>query len=145
KRGVRPLPRLAKPGQVQPEPGTPEKGSADTKLLYGYLKHFGAICSSHTSATKMGTDWRDNDPELEPVVEIYQGLRHNYEHFGAPRSPTKDTQIGGYEPAGFVWNAFEKGYRFGFQCSSDHVSTHMSYAVLLAPDINRQGVIDTFK
>ena len=34
----------------------------------------------------MGTDWRDNDPELEPVVEIYQGARNNYEHEGAPRA-----------------------------------------------------------
>ena len=54
-------------------------------------------------------------PAVEPVVEIYQGHRHNYEHPGAPRSATEDTQIGGYEPAGFVWNAFEKGYRLGFQ------------------------------
>jgi hypothetical protein len=138
KRGVRPLPR----GVLK---GTPEGGSPDTKMLYAYLKHFGGMCASHTSATNMGTDWRDNSAELEPVVEIYQGHRHNYEHFGAPRAPTKETQIGGYEPAGFVWNALEKGYRLGFQCSSDHVSTHMSYAVLLTDDISRQGIIDAFK
>jgi len=138
RRGIRPLPR----GTLQ---GTPEQGSPDTKMLYAYLKHFGGICASHTSATNMGTDWRDNSREFEPVVEIYQGHRHNYEHFGAPRSPTKDTQIGGYEPAGFVWNALEKGYRLGFQCSSDHVSTHMSYAVLLTDDLSRQGVIDAFR
>ena len=70
----------------------PEKGTPDTKLLYAYLKHFGGICSSHTSATNMGTDWRDNDPEVEPVVEIYQGHRHNYEHFGAPRSADRRTR-----------------------------------------------------
>jgi hypothetical protein len=93
----------------------------------------------------MGTDWRDNSAEFEPVVEIYQGHRHNYEHSGAPRSATQATQIGGYEPAGFVWNALEKGYRLGFQCSSDHISTHMSYAVLLTDDLSRQGVIDAFK
>ena len=72
RRGIRPLPR----GGL---PGTAEGGSPDTKLLYQYLKHFGGICASHTSATSMGTDWRDNDPELEPVVEIFQGHRHNYE------------------------------------------------------------------
>ena len=93
----------------------------------------------------MGTDWRDNDPEVEPVVEIYQGHRHNYEHFGAPRSPTEETQIGGYRPAGFVWNALEKGYRLGFQSSSDHVSTHWSYAIVLTDDASRQGIIDAFK
>jgi hypothetical protein len=92
----------------------------------------------------MGTDWRDNNRDVEPVVEIFQGHRHNYEHFGAPRSPTKETQIGGYQPEGFVWNALEKGYRLGFECSSDHVSTHMSYAVLLTDDLSRQGVVDAF-
>src|SRR5262249_41940541 len=117
----------------------------DTKLFYAYLKHFGGMCSSHTSATNMGTDWRDNDPVVEPVVEIYQGHRHNYEHLGAPRSATKDTNIGGYEPSGFVWNAFGKRYRLGFQASSDHVSTHMSYAVVLTADVSRQGIIDAFK
>ena len=105
--------------------GTPEEGTPDTKILYAYLKHFGGICASHTSGTNMGTDWRDNDPDVEPVVEIYQGHRHNYEHDGAPRSPTAETQIGGYQPAGFIWNALEKGYRLGFESSSDHVSTHM--------------------
>ena len=34
----------------------------------------------------MGTDWRDNDPDAEPVVEIYQGMRQNYEMPEAPRS-----------------------------------------------------------
>jgi hypothetical protein len=138
RRGIRPLPR----GELQ---GTPEEGTPDTKMLYTYLKHFGGMCASHTSATNMGTDWRDNDPEVEPVVEIYQGHRHNYEHFGAPRSPTAQTQIGGYQEAGFIWNALEKGYKLGFQSSSDHISTHMSYAVVLAEDTSRQALIDGFK
>jgi hypothetical protein len=138
RRGIRPLPR----GEL---PGTPEAGSPDTKVLYQYLKHFGGICASHTSATGMGTDWRDNDPTVEPVVEVYQGHRHNYEHFGAPRSPTAETQIGGYQPAGFIWNALERGYRLGFESSSDHVSTHLSYAVVLTDDASRPGIIEAFK
>jgi hypothetical protein len=93
----------------------------------------------------MGTDWRDNNADVEPVVEIYQGHRHNYEHLGAPRSATKDTEIGGFQPAGVVWNALEKGYRLGFQSSSDHISTHMSYGVVLTDDVSRQGIIDAFK
>ncbi len=139
KRGIRPLPIA---GQ---QFGTEEGGSPDTKNLYAYLRHFGGMCASHTSATNMGTDWRDNDPEVEPVVEIYQGHRHNYEHFGAPRSPTEATQIGGYQPKGFIWNAFDKGYKLGFQSSSDHVSTHWSYAIVLTDDQSRQGIIDAFK
>ena len=138
RRGIRPLPR----GGL---PGTPEEGTPDTKLLYAYLKHFGGICASHTSATDMGTDWRDNDPEVEPIVEIYQGHRHNYEMPKAPRSPTEATQIGGYRPEGFIWNALEKGYRFGFESSSDHVSTHLSYAIAYAEDTSRPALIDAFK
>ena len=110
KRGIRPLPR----GDTKS--GTAEKGTPDTKVLYAYLKHFGGICASHTSATNMGTDWRDNDPDVEPVVEIYQGHRHNYELPGAPRSPTRETQIGGFEPDGFINLALkDKGYKLGFQ------------------------------
>jgi hypothetical protein len=138
RRGIRPLPF----GDLD---GTPEAGTPDVKMLYACLKHFGGMCSSHTSATTMGTDWRDNDPEVEPVVEIYQGHRHNYETLGAPRSATAETQIGGYQPAGFIWNALAKGYRLGFQSSSDHVSTHMSYGMLLVEKNGRQGIIDGFK
>ena len=138
KRGIRPLPR----GDMN---GTYEAGTPDTKVLYDYLKHFGGICASHTSTTDMGTDWRDNDPEVEPVVEIYQGHRHNYEHFGAPRAATEETHIGGWQPKGFVWNALEKGYKLGFQSSSDHVSTHWSYAVVYAEDTSREALIDAFK
>lgn len=138
RRGIRPLPR----GDLN---GTPEKGTPDTKLLYAYLKHFGGICASHTSGTNMGTDWRDNDPVVEPIVEIYQGHRHNYEHLGAPRSATAETHIGGYQPLGTVWHALEKGYRLGFQTSSDHVSTHISYAFTLVEENSRQSIIDAFK
>jgi hypothetical protein len=138
RRGIRPLPF----GILE---GTETEGTPDTKNLYAYLKHFGGICSSHTSATNQGTDWRDNDPEVEPVVEIYQGRRHSYEHFGAPRAPTPATQISGYQPKGFVWNALQKGYRLGFQSSSDHESTHWSYGVVLAEANTRQAIIDAFK
>ena len=39
----------------------------DTKLLYESLHQTGGIAISHTSTSPaMGTDWRDNDPEVEP-------------------------------------------------------------------------------
>ena len=67
----------------------------DTHMLYRYLKQFNGIVASHTSGTNMGTDWRDNDPAVEPVVEIYQGDRQNYEMPGAPRSNNEGDSIGG--------------------------------------------------
>jgi hypothetical protein len=120
-------------------------------MLYAYLKHFGGICASHTSATDMGTDWRDNDRLLEPVVEIYQGDRNNYECEGAPRGLTAGDITAnkpgneGLHPKGFVWNALVKGYRFGFESSSDHISTHTSYAVALVEKPGREAIVEAFR
>ena len=75
-RGVRTLPRLVGQGGVVDD---------DTLMLYDYLKEHNGICASHTSATGMGTDWRDVNPKFEPIVEIYQGHRQSYEYLGAPR------------------------------------------------------------
>jgi hypothetical protein len=147
-RGVRPLDRLRIPN---PNANAPRKfilSPDDTKHLYDYLRVNDGICFSHTSATDMGTDWRDNDPFVEPAVEIYQGCRTNYEYEGAPKSATADRvdlQIGGYRPAGFVWNALAKGYRLGFMASSDHGSTHISYAGVWVSDFSRQAIFDAFK
>jgi len=135
-RGIRPLPRLPKVNENAP-------GNApDTQMLYAYLKFFGGIVASHTSATNMGTDWRDNDPQLEPVVEIYQGDRQNYEMPDAPRGISGGDAIGGWRPKGLVNLALEKGYVLGFESSSDHVSTHLSYTNILAKELTREGVID---
>ena len=57
-RGVRTLPRLVGPNGVI---------DADTLMLYDYLKEHNGICASHTSATGMGTDWRDVNPVFEPI------------------------------------------------------------------------------
>ncbi len=142
-RGVRALPRL--PGR-EAQVGTEQGGSPDIRNLYAYLKHFGGICSSHTSATNMGTDWRDRDPVAEPVVEIFQGHRQSYEETNAPMAARNEEEtIQGYRPKGFVWEAFKKGARLGFQASSDHVSTHLSYGVALVEDSTPEALIDAFQ
>ncbi len=139
KRGVRTLPRL------QNEGGTVH--DEDTKMLYDHLKALDGICASHTSATAgMGTDWRDNDPKAEPFVEIFQGHRNSYEHLGAPRVGRSNAEaIAGLQPYGLVWNAFALQYRFGFQASSDHISTHISYGIALAEEPTREAILDAFK
>ena len=145
RRRIRTLPRLRGEGNRVLH-GTSEEGASDAKMLYRYLKAFDGICAIHTSATSMGTDWRDNDPQVEPVVELYRGLRQNYEHLGAPRSATKaEESIGGWKPAGFVWEAFRRGYKLGYQASSDHISTHISYGVVFAEERTRQWVLKGFK
>jgi hypothetical protein len=147
-RGVRTLPRLAEP---DPEKRVGAVHADDTKMLYRYLKEMNGICAVHTSATSMGTDWRDNDPVVEPIVEIYQGDRMSYEHEGAPRAgydpQTKKlpANVAGWFPAGFINHAFAKGYRLGFQASSDHWSTHISYCIVLAERHDRQAIHDGLK
>ena len=63
----------------------------------------------------------------------------------APKAAKDAPKIGGYQPEGFVWNAFDKGYKLGFQVSSDHVSTHMSYGIVLPRTNPAKGFIDAFK
>ncbi|MBI4904118.1 MAG: hypothetical protein HY820_10815 [Acidobacteria bacterium] len=130
-------------------PGEAMGGAENTgPILYPFLRKYGGIATSHTSHTNMGTDWRDNDPELEPIVEIYQGARTSAEREGAPLSPTaKRTELwaGGYRPLGFVSNAWAKGYKLGVQASSDHVSTHTSYAFLLSENSSREALLDAMR
>jgi hypothetical protein len=117
-----------------------EEGAAK---LYAYLGELGGLTSAHTSASNMGTDWRDNDPAVEPVVEIYQGYRSNFETLGAPRAPTQ--QESSRFDVGFVWRAWEKGYKLGVQASSDHVSTHISYAGFYVDRVDRDSIIAAMK
>jgi hypothetical protein len=130
---------------IPPEENQARVGAAK---LYEYLKRTGGIAVSHTSASSMGTDWRDNDPEVEPLVEIYQGDRVSAEYEGAPKAAYGSNLAsapGGYRPAGYVWNAWAKGYKLGVQVSSDHLSTHISYACTIASEFTRQGLIDAMK
>ncbi len=132
---------------LAPEPGKAVANvhADDTKMLYRYLHELGGLCTSHTSATTMGTDWCDNDT----AVEMYQGDRNSYEYQEAPRAnhhPASNqlpTSLGGWRPAGFVNLALkDKGYRLGFQSSSDRISTHISYCVVLAERHDRKAILD---
>jgi hypothetical protein len=93
----------------------------------------------------MGTDWRDNDPDVETSVEIYQGDRQSYEKPGAPRASSQTDSIGGYRPKGYIDRALELGYILAFEASSDHVSTHMSFANVLATAVTREAIMDAFR
>ena len=131
-----------------PIPAEERQARTGAKALYDYLKRYGGIAMSHTSATNMGTDWRDNDPAVEPLVEIYQGDRVSAEYEGAPKAANAQdagSQPGGFRPAGYVWNAWAKGYKLGVQASSDHLSTHISYACLIATDYTREGLMDAIR
>jgi hypothetical protein len=140
----------AHPMGDEPGVGSGDLVANDTKLLYEDIRSRNAIAISHTSGTRMGTDWRDNDPELEPVVEIYQGARTSYERLGDPfvvKAPEDQQHMNtaGYQPEGMVHNAWTKGYKLGIITSSDHGSTHISYALVYTPDFSRQGILDAIR
>ncbi len=135
---------------VFPGVGTGAVVDDDTQLLYEFLHRSGGIAISHTSGTStMGTDWRDNDPLVEPVVEIYQGARNSYETLGAPRvhpqNEPPQRAPGGFQQKGLVWNAWAKGYRLGVIASSDHGSTHISYALVYTPEVDREAIIEAIR
>ena len=140
KRGIRPLPRLP-----TADPNSPPTPAPDTNMLYAYLHFFGGLSAPHTGATDQGTDWRNSDPVVEPFVEIYQGARQDYEMPGAPRANTAADSISGFEAAGYVSNALGKGYQLGFEASSDHVSTHISYTNLWVTSPTRAAVLDAMQ
>jgi hypothetical protein len=125
-RGNRELP--IQPAEMQ--------GKANTgPILYPYLRQRRGLTSAHSTASDQGTDWRDNDPALEPLVEIYQGLNSSYEYENAPRADTPERRYyhhgENWQPAGFVWNAWARGLKLGVQTSADHIATHDSYTCLL--------------
>jgi hypothetical protein len=122
------------------------KRSSDA--VWPYLKQYNGIAFRHTTATDQGTDWKDHNNTLEPLVEVYQGHRLVYEHEGGPKGMTADrlyTHRSGYRPLGYIWNALAKGYRLGFEAASDHCSTHISYSCIITRGDSREDIVDAMR
>jgi hypothetical protein len=138
-RGTRTLPISAAEDQGKVNSGA---------VLYPYLKQHRGICMLHSLATEQGSDYRDNDAEVEPLVEIYQGYHANYEYGGSPRGESENYQVlvhEKYESAGFYWNGLAKGYKLGVESSSDHVSTHSSYTMIYTPSMDRTDIVESMR
>jgi len=85
--------------------------------------------------------WDWENPPLEPLLEIYQGDRSSYEYAGAePGTRRGNSQLP--EAGSFAQDALNKGYRYGFISSSDHASTHNSYAGVYAEDLTRDAILN---
>ena len=65
-----------------------------------YLRERHGLTSSHSTGSDQGTDWRDNDPQLEPLVEIYQGSIRPMNIKNAPRADTPERR---YYHHGEAW------------------------------------------
>jgi len=126
-----------------------QQGLANTgPILYPYLKQHRGIAMLHSLATGQGSDYRDNDPDVEPLVELYQGYHANYEYEGAPKAETAAYLVSAhstFEPAGFYWNALAKGHLLGVQSSSDHISTHTSYTMIYTPSTSRADIVESMR
>jgi hypothetical protein len=64
---------------------------------------------------------------------------------GAPRANTSSDSISGFESAGYVSNALGMGIQYGFEASSDHVSTHISFTNLWVTSPTRAGIMDAMR
>lgn len=116
----------------------------DTRQLFEYVRNTGGITIPHEIG-EVGTAWTDRDPAVEPVAEIYQGCRTSYEYEGAPRSDARLKPRFNYYPAGFLWEAWKKGFRLGVIASSDHQSTHVSFANVYAPEASRTALVEAIR
>ena len=122
----------------------------DTSALHEALARVGGIAIPHSPAdTRMGTDWTSADPRWDPVVEIYQGARYSAEYSGAPRTAQEglghEPGVGEYEPSGTYRAALQAGHRLGVIASSDHGSTHISYAMVYAAGRDREAILDAMR
>ena len=91
RRGVPVVSYFTRPDFKYPRPGIGAQSEdvmeADIPLLYESLHQTGGLSIPHTTGSNMGTNWRYNDPVVEPVVEIFQGARISYEHPGLRAAP----------------------------------------------------------
>jgi hypothetical protein len=102
-----------------------------------------AVIIPHTFAetTQSIGRWDWENPAFEPLLEIYQGARSSYETAEAVQGEKRgQSQV--KESGTFAQDALNKGYRYGFIASSDHGSTHNSYACVYVKEATRAGIID---
>jgi len=109
--------------------------------LFEALRGKRALTIPHTSAWgNKQVSWDYWDPEIERVVEIYQGLRSTYEYNGAPDPAGK--AVYEKDSKNFIWDSLARKRKMGFIASSDHRSTHMSFAAVYVKNLDRESVFE---
>lgn len=112
--------------------------------LFEALRGKKAISIPHTSAWgNKQVSWDYYDPQVERLVEIYQGMRSSYEYNGAP--DPADRQVYEKDSKNFVWDALARGHKLGFIASSDHTSTHMSFAAVYTRALDRESIFEALQ
>ncbi len=158
-RGVMTLPRLTPPpGEPPPLEEGKKKGAwpggvhpDDAKMLYRYLHEFDGICASTpappawapTGATTIPSSSRSS----KSIRATACPTRWKAPHAPATnQSPARSPPI---SPAGIPRvssiSRCKKAYKLGFQASSDHWSTHISFFIILAEGRDRQSLLKAVK
>ena len=61
------------------------------------------------------------------------------------KSGKEPVNVAGWYPKGFINLALQKGYKFGFQSSSDHWSTHISFFIIMSEKRDRESLLEAIK
>jgi hypothetical protein len=112
--------------------------------LYPHLRGKDAFTAAHTPGysreAQRGT-WTYHDPQVEPLAEIVQTFRRDYERPGPPQWPDARDRGNVAEEAS-LWYALARGYKLGFIASSDHHATHTSFACVWAKGPKREEIFE---
>ncbi len=138
-RGVRTLPRLVGRRGAW--------STSDTPMLYDYLKEHDGICASHTSATGMGTDWRDIESAVRAVRRDLPGAPPLVRVPG--RAPRRRGGRASRSAAGSRWAWSGTPWR----CSTGSASRPRATTsrptsatpIALAEDATRAAILDAFR
>ncbi len=131
---------------IAPLSGHPHESATNLDELWEKLDGLRALTiAHHTGTSPMHRDWDKFNPEREPVVEIYQDRRGNYEYFDAPQHPGAGCPEQGIEArtsSGFVVEALRRGYKPGFCSGGDHMGLSMTGTNI--PRLNREELYQAF-
>jgi hypothetical protein len=114
--------------------------------LWERLRGQEVLVFPHTPADVMQPliRWDYKNPDFEPLIEIYQGLRSSYEY----RNATPDGRLGNTqtdEAGHFYQDALAKGLRYGVEASSDHLATHINYTGVYCEELSRPALFRALK
>lgn len=124
----------------------PKNNNPDV-ALYPHLRGKAALTAAHTpgySRRAMRGTWTYHDPQVEPIAEIIQTFRRDYVRPGPPQWRDARTR-GKIAEEASLWYALARGYKLGFIASSDHHSTHMSYACVWAKSPQRKDIFEALR
>ncbi len=132
------------------EPVIEQLRGADYETFFGYLRERGD-CIAIPHHTKSWTDWDAFAQDIEPLVEVYSCWGSGVEH----QDPLWEKSE---KPGSGVFNALDRGYRFGFiGCGDSHsgmpgrsfpqdrqwcVHRKSGFTGVYAPELTREAIFD---